>query len=330
MVSHNEHATRAAKLRDLPLVRRLIERGLLLDAELSCTREIGSQNNAIYSSLILPQRSQQTLVTRSRDQHVIGQYRLKPSEHLAQITFIAPHLEPGARDTAWLHMLDAMASEAGKRGVHMLAAEIDEDSPLFQTMRTAGFAVYARQSIWRRASSQPLPIEPAVLVDETDADGMDIQLLYCNIVPRLVQPIAVPSRESTGLVYRQNDRIMGYVAVTEGKSGIYLIPYLHPDVLFNEAAAIIAGAISRANRGDRLPVYVCVRRFQDWLEETLMELGFDTWGNQAVMVRHITAGIRQAGFTPLAQRLEAMPIPHTMRPPTTQVSEPVVELSQQE
>jgi hypothetical protein len=323
--------TRTAKLRDIPLVKRLAYKGTVLDSELACTRAAGGPNSAVVSSILLPQRGLHTLVTRCKTQHVVGQFRLKASEHLAQIVYLAPALEAtDGGDTAWLHILDAMAAEAGRRGAHILTAEVDEGSQLFQTMRTSGFAVYARQELWRRLPGQePVKQAAAVLTDETDSDAMDIQLLYANIVPRLVQPICVPSRESTGLVYRAGARIQGYLALSEGNNGIYVVPYLHPDILFNEVSAILAGAMARATRADKLPIYVCVRRYQDWLEEALVELGFEKFTEQAVMVRHIAAGIRQASFAPLTHKLEAIPSP--IRPPTSQLTDkPVVEGHKQE
>jgi hypothetical protein len=320
--------TRTAQLRDIPLVKRLADKGTVLDSELGFTRAADGPESAVLSSIFLPQRGLLTLIARCDKEHVVGQIRMKASEHLAQIVYIAPRLDEGRSDTAWLHMLDAMAAEAGKRGAHNLTAEVDEASPLFQTMRTSGFAVYARQEIWMRRPGQgPQVAEVSPLTEETDADALDIQLLYCNIVPRLVQHIAVPSSESTGLVYRQGERIQGYIACSEGKFGVYLVPYLHPDILFTEVSAILAGAIARTNRGDKVPIYVCMRRYQDWLEDVLVEQGFERCAEQAVMVRHITAGIRQAAFRPLSHKLEAIPSP--IRPPTTH-TEPVTEGNHQE
>jgi hypothetical protein len=323
--------TRFARIRDIPLVKRLAEHGTVLDSEMGCTRENGGPNNGLFSSILFPQRSLYTLVARCGDDAAVGQFRLKTSDHLAQAVYLAPELSEGMDDSACLHLLDGMAAEAGKRGAHMLSAEVDEHGPLFKTMRQAGFAVYARQEIWRRApgpSALPSHITPAELSEETDADAMDIQLLYSNIVPRLVQQIAVPSSESVGLVYRQDDRVQGYVAISEGKYGIYVLPYLHPDILFTVASSIIAGAVAHSSRGDKLPVYVCVRRYQDWLEEAMVELGFEMAAQQAVLVRHITAGVRQAAFAPLTRKLEAGPAP--VHPPTSRVVEPVIDKSQQE
>ena len=72
----------------------------------------------------------------------------------------------------------------------------------------------------------------------------------------------------------------------------------------------------------RVPVYVVVRRYQDWLEDALVDLGFEPWTRQAVMVRHIAAGVRQASFAPLARNLEG--VSSSIKPPTA-TSKPLVE-----
>ncbi len=304
----------AAKLVDLPLVRRLAEKGTILDSEMRCTREVADSQSMLLSS-ILPQRNLYTLIGRAGRQRIVGQFRVRSDERIAQIVYIAPELEVQKRDTAWLNLIDGMAAEAGRRGVHMLTAEVDEDSPLFVTMRAAGFAVYARQELWRRDAS-PLPeMTQADLSDGREDDLGAIQSLYGNIVPRLVQPVAMPPEDSEGFVYRQEGRLQGYVAVSMGKSGVYIMPLLHPDILYRDAKTILAGVLARVGRADRLPVYICVRRYQDWLEDALTELGFAPCQPQALMVRHIAAGVRQAAFAPLEHSLEVMP--NIVRPPTS-------------
>ena len=319
-----EPGTRMVKLIDIPLVKRLAEKGTILDSELGFTRSANGPNSALFSSFFLPQRGLCTLVARSSKQHVVGQFRLRSDDTNARIIYIAPNLEYDKDDTAWLHLLDAMAAEAGRRGAHSLIAEVDEYLQLFQTMRVSGFAVYARQEIWQRIPDDLPPTEAIELTEETDADAHGIQLLYTNIVPRLVQQIAMPPSHSQGLVYRRKDRVEGYIAVSEGKCGIYLMPYLHPDV-YSEAPAIIAAAINRCSRADKVPVFACLRRYQDWLEEPLVDLGFEPHTRQAVMVRHISAGVRQASFAPLSHKLESLPAP--IKPP---ISEPVIEPINQE
>jgi len=315
--------TRSVKLVDIPLVTRLMENGTPLDTEMAYTGNLDLSSAALISRFLLPQRSVYSLLARQDKQHVVGQFRLEHNQQ-ARIVYIAPGLDFDQDNTAWLHVLDAMTAEAGKRNAHMLTAEVDEHVRLFETMRVAGFSIYARQEIWQRAPG-PLPAlakDSVELTPETKADAHGIQLLYCNIVPRLVQQVAAPPAHSEGWIYRKNDRVEGYIAISEGKGGIFLMPYLHPDV-FSEAAAILIAAIERAERSHlRVPVYVVVRRYQDWLEDALVDLGFEPWTRQAVMVRHIAAGVRQASFAPLPRHLETVPGP--IKPPTA-TSKSIVE-----
>ncbi len=304
----------AAKLVDLPLIRRLADTGTILDSELRCTREVTDAQNGLLAS-ILPQRNLYTLAGHVGRQRIIGQFRVRSDEPIAQITYIAPELDAHKRDTAWLHLIDGMAVEAGKRGAHVLTAEVDEDSALFVTMRQAGFAVYARQEIWRREAGALPQIDSVEIAERKDEDSGAIQSLYCNIIPRLVQSVAMPPEDSEGFVYRRDNRLQGYVTVSTGKCGVYVMPLLHPDIPYRDAAPILVSVLARIGRADRLPVYVCVRRYQDWLEDTLTELGFAPCQQQALMVRHIAAGVRQAAFTPLEHSLKVMP--HVVRPPTS-------------
>lgn len=307
--------TRAVTLVDIPLVRRLTDQATVLDSEIEYTRDIGGPNGALLSSILLPQRGLHTLVARSAKQQVVGQFRIRPDDHNAQIVYIAPELHDGESDTVWLHILDAMTREAGRHNVHALVAEVEERSCLFETMRASGFAVYARQQIWRRKPGSYAQTEPPVkLQAQTDADVTGISSLIANTVPPLMQQITLPNDDLPGWVYRRQDRIEAYVAVVEGKQGYYLIPYIHPDISL-QTSAILASVIRGLNRTDRLPIYIRVRRYQDWIGAALEALQFEPGPRQAVMVRHIAAGVRQSNFKTVAEELAAVVTP--AKPPTS-------------
>ena len=314
-MSNQAQGARSVKLVDIPLINRLLEDGIMLDSDLAYTGNLDMSSASVLSSFLLPQRSSHTILAYASKQHVVGQFRMRHVPHQARIVYIAPDLDYDQDNSAWLNILDAMTAEAGRLGAHMLTAEVDEHLPLFETMRVAGFSTYSRQEIWRRLPGDlpQFPVDRVELTEECEADAHGIQLLYSNIVPRLVQQIAEPPSSSHGLVYRKNERLEGYIAVTEGRAGIYLMPYLHPDI-FSEASAILTAAIEQASRHQRVPVYVSVRRYQDWLEDALVDVGFEPGVRQAVMVRHITAGVRQASFAPLSRGLEVIPSP--IKPPT--------------
>src|SRR5205823_708072 len=81
------------------------------------------------------------------------------------------------------------------------------------------------------------------------------------------------------------------------KCGIYVRSYIHPEA-FDKAQGIITAALRRYPRSERLPVYFCVRRYQDWLAGSLSTLGFEPWASQAVMVKHTACRVEQPVFKP--------------------------------
>jgi hypothetical protein len=305
--------TRAVTLVDLPLIRRLSDKAVALDSETDCTREMHGPNSTILSSM-LPQRGIHTMVARSDKQQVVGQFYLRGGDY-AQAMYVAPNLEEEDDDTLWLHIFDAMAREAGKYKAHALIAEIEEASPLFETMRTCGFSVYARQQIWRReAGDFPRALAPIELREKQDADVIGIQSLIANTIPPLMQQLATPPDEMPGWVYRNNDRTDAFIGVSEGKLGIYLTPFIHPDIM-DEAAAVIESAIFLTRKSDELAVFAPVRRYQDWIATPLEALQFEPGPRQAVMVRHLTAGVRRPAFSTATQEIQAIPAGKT-KPPT--------------
>lgn len=305
--------TRYVSFVDIPLLRRLSDKYIVLDNEHSLTHESNELAGGILSSVLLPQRSIHTLITRYDTQQVVAQFRIRPDEPNAHILCIAPDIEPHVEDTAWLHLFDAMAREAGKVGAHALLAEVDEHGILFETMRTAGYAVYARQEIWRREPGNYPSYEDIDIREESENDTAGVHALIANTVPGLVQQYAMPPSDMPRLVYRSGDRIDGYFAYAEGKNGIYLMPYLHPDTMSN-APDIIQAVIAQIPRHNRVPVYVCVRRYQDWIMEALDELAFEPCAQQAVMVKHIAAGVRHPRFDTLKAELKAAR--NSVKPPT--------------
>lgn len=294
-MSSRDTDTRFVTLVDLPLLRRLNEKSVILDSEIIFTRDSADTVGTFVSSVILPQRGLYTLVTRSGSLQVIGQFRLRSDDMHAHIIYLAPGSYEG-EDTAYLHLLDTMSREAGRMGAHALLAEVDEESGLFETLRTAGFAVYTRQSVWVRPPTH-FDFDPGdvVLKEENENDLTGVNALIGSTVPSLVYQFALPPSDMPRLVYRRGERVEGYIAYAEGRNGIYIIPYLHPDVI-TTCAHIIEAAIRMIPRYDRVPVYVCMRRYQDWLGAALHDLRFELHSNQALMVKHITAGVRRASF----------------------------------
>jgi hypothetical protein len=254
---------------------------------------------AVWGAVPLADLGTPTFVLRDSEASYVAQFRHKTGDQHAHIVFIAPDLERCSDDGPWLRLLDAMVFAAGRRGAFTLNAEISETNPAFTALRQCGFAVYARQEIWKRAPAPIPPDKSAVLRAETEADAFGIQSLYASVVPRLVlQADAAPEVGHEGFVYEQDERILAYLSVQEGKCGFYIRSFVHPES-DDQAPAILKAALAHLPRAERIPVYFQVRRYQDWLRGSLSALGFESWTSQAVMVKHTACRIEQAEFKPV-------------------------------
>ncbi len=291
----SQNDTHAMKLLDLPLTLRLKQNAIVLDSELGLIEDARGQYSALLSNIVFP-RGLHTLLAHVDDKDVVGQFRYRQGEANAHLVYLAPTLAESESDTIWLHMLDSMAEQAGRSGAQTLVGEVDLKHRLFETMRQAGYAVYSRQVVWRRApladgmAPSPLTVTPEKVDDEIGIAA----LLGCTI-PRIMQSVMGPTSDMQGLVYRRDGQVEAYLAYSEGKHGVYLMPFVHPEVL-SDAPGILAAALQRIDRSRKLPIYICVRGYQGWLENAMLDLGFAPLLEQAVMVKHLTAGVRQASF----------------------------------
>ncbi len=294
---------------DLPLVRRLIPQRLPLDMASALARGMPGLEDVLLSSVPLADLGAPTLVLRSGDGEYVGQFRQPADKTVAYLTFVAPDPQEGDLHH-WAHLLDAVVFEAGKRGAHRINAEVPQDHVIFQAFRLAGFAVYSRQVILRRA---PCPVsggDPALVRPEEDQDAVAISTLHANTVPRLLQQVEpLPMPEWIGLVYEREGHVAGYLAVMQGKSGVVIRPYFHPEV-YDQVAAIILSALTHLPRAGQLPVYLYARSYQDWLRDVLEQVEFRPWTHQALLVKDTLVR---------GERLEAVTLPglepNRLRPP---------------
>lgn len=289
--------TRQITLVDLPTLRRLSSQGVILDSEIRVLQEDYGAYSAFLSSKLF-NRGTYTLVSRSASQEVVGQFRYRTEDVNAHLVYLAPLLE-NSQDAhgLGLHLLDGMAKEAGKLGAHALVAEVDAHSPLFELLRGARFACYMRQVIWRHD-----PVHARVLVPLTEECGNDqigIMSLICHTISPLQQAVTAPPNDMQGFVYRHEGHVEAYIAMREGKQGVYLLPYIHPKLL-PQASAIVETAVAYVAKSTKLPIYVNVRSYQAWLSDALSDMGFTPYAEQALMVRHIALGVRPNGFARVA------------------------------
>jgi hypothetical protein len=278
---------RSLDILDLPFLPRYRRNVLPLDSARLLTRGNPLGLTAMLSYLN-PRRNIYTAISTENGNSIMGQVIMKDGDISARLTFIAPLEET---DKLLPPLLEALTAQAGTMGTLYLLAEVDEDSPVFKSLRQAGFAMYAWQRIWK------LPYLKGVRGKYTwreaeDSDWPAVQSMHAQIVPALIQPVDALPKQATGLVCSAEGEIQAYVREDSGPEGIWLQPLVPPDSTC--ASEQISGLIRAVSNNDGRPVYVCVRSYLAWLESSLGDLGAEAGAREAVMVKRLASMIKES------------------------------------
>lgn len=292
---------RSFSLRDLPLVRRLSNRRVCLDAESALTGSSSPLKGALLN--IISSSQAPTFVWRAEEGDASGFAQVEITNDLnARLSCLAIDVPPSVNGNAnelyedgWLSLLDDVVAALGQRGIHSVVAEVDESGLELAILRKAGFAIYTRQDIWRlhewttnEARAHLCPYGPG--------DEWDVEWLYANTVPPLIQ-LVEPSPPQHGdlWVLREDGELTAFVNVAEGVGAVWQQIFIHPSA-YAQAQEIVDAAVEAAHDGNEKVIYCCVRRYQSWLKGALEKSGFELCHSQAVMVKHISAPVtKKAG-----------------------------------
>ncbi len=287
---------------DLALVHRLATSQFVMDTTMALTRGINPLEAALLAVVPLADLGLPTLVLREHENGYIGQIRHRAGTTHAFLALLAPTPRQKISYAPWLQLVDGLVVTAGRRGALIVTADISDTAyAAFEILRQTGFIVYTRQIIYKRPPAKIVKIAVPNRVQLrliNDKDTLRLRLLYNNLVPSLVQQ-ADPNGETQHgpadivIESTQENRLLGHLALTEGKSGLLVKPLLHPDV-FDEAVAIVGHALHFWRKIERLPLYFCVRAYQEWLGTHLLDLGFEQSDRQIVLVKHTTVRPNQA------------------------------------
>lgn len=285
---------RPFNLRDLALVHRLSERGILLHAEAALTSSPHPLRSALINMLVGGQYRTYVWKSNDRGSAAFVQIRCEPDCPSAHIVFMgADGVEPEEdgkeiNEDIWLSVLDDLVAEVGRRGTHNLVAEVSETGPELPVLRRSGFAVYTRQDIWVCYQYNNSNDHAEILTPRQPVDDWDIQLLYSNNVPRLIQLVEpnLPLDRGQSWILREDGELAALIHIHEGPVASWLRLLIHPNAN-TQAEKIISASLAIKPPTEEHPVFCCVRRYQSWLQTGLEQAGFRHWGSQAVMVKHI-------------------------------------------
>ncbi len=271
---------------DLPLLPRYRRHVLPLDSARLLTRG-NPLGTAAMLAYLNPRHNIYTGVVSQDGSSLMGQVALNDGEASAHLTFLTP--DEKVPDLA-PELLDHLIEQAGEWGAFHLVAEIDEDSPVFRTLRRTGFAMYAWQRAWKLPSLEP-DGDQGTWRPVTDLDWPAVQSLHDQIVPGLLHPVDILPKQASGLVCRPEGNLQAYIAVKRGPIGVWIQPLIPPDS--SCVGEQMTGLAMDAPGWHTRNIYVCVRSYQAWLESVLEDLGAEPGPRQAVMVRRLAKTVKE-------------------------------------
>jgi hypothetical protein len=276
--------------RDLPILLRYRHRGLFFDNASVLTRgEMLVPAGAMLSYFARAIGIYTFLCTDEDDrgEPVLGQVTHGRGEQLAHLSFLAP--VAALDDDTLLTLVAHIIKQIGKRGAFHLMAEVEERTAAFENLRRAGFALYIHQRIWKSQEDTQHKPNPTQWRDIRSQDVIAVRSLYATLVPALVQQVeSLPTERMKGLVYYLDDELLAFAEIRYGQRGIWVHPFIHPDTQ-NVTERLEDLLHNLPNRHSR-PVYLCVRSYQSWLENSLEDLQAEAGPLQAVMVKHLAVG----------------------------------------
>jgi len=283
---------------DIPTLARYRRDVLTLDSARALTRgnPIGA---AALLSYLNPRRFIFTAVASEDGKHLIGQITLTETETAARLNFLAPQDGP---EGLIVPLVETLVAEAGGWGAFHILAEVEESSRVFHSLKQAGFSMYAWQRVWKLVPADDGTADK-VWRPARGVDWPAVQSLHSQIVPALLQPVETLPGQVEGLVCREGDDLLAYVAVEAGPAGVWLKPLIPPD---SDCIPRLAGVLNGIG-GRRRPVYVCVRSYQAWLESVLKDLGAEPGPQQAVMVKRLALMTRAEQAVKSMEKVLAKP-----------------------
>jgi hypothetical protein len=233
----------------------------------------------------------------------------------AHLFLIAPETFPAA--SCATNMMEMLLTASGARHARYLIAESETHSTAYGFLRRSGFAVYARQTIWRR--DKPLPTVPSTptgsMRPARPTDQPAITALFSSVVPALVQQIENPPTTDSGWALLEEGELVGFFQFSTGSLGSWVEPFFHPSA--RHAADWLSRLVSDLLNTVSGPLFVCVRSYQEWLGSILQEIGFSCTGDQSVLARRIVAPVAVAQQLQLKVAEGGAPQVTTLTPPSS-------------
>jgi hypothetical protein len=296
-------------IRDVGIVQRLGLSGRTLAYEPFAVDGLNPLREAMRAYVSPGRDHAIALVRRDQDReldafglmHIIPNRNTSQSEpRCAALLFMAPSPATDELQDAWTGLSESFCVAAGERGAQCVVAEAPEAGREVEALTAAGFSPLIHQDIMKLASIPKDFEAPEILGmrKQEEKDEAYVKLLSLRVVPRLIQKAEASTdltrlthRTDCGFLLMSESEAIGHVSVRQGRRGSCM------QVLFRPEAEDLAETALRyvlANLcGRPRPVYCMVPSYQSWLLPIFDELGFSHVTSTVVLVKHLTARVRQ-------------------------------------
>lgn len=296
---------RPARMTDLPDLGRIERFYPLLQPLLSMT---GYNVSASVVSGRMPRSAAKPVVmVGEMNGDPIAFADFKPAMHDRRWVLQALGASTGVYDPGpiWEDVIAAAIRQAGMMGVKRLYAQATPGSNVYLSLRNAGFAPYASETVYVVDSPYTLGAEAAMREQES-SDTWGIHQLYNASVPRdVLYAEALTSHawdisnsrrpgvpRTFGWLSEDGDGVAAYVRITSN-GGSHSLEVTFPPNSVKQGAALIDAVLRKTRLEKRVSrVYIAVRHYQQEIEPALARMGFRPGLTHELLVRYTAVPIR--------------------------------------
>lgn len=291
---------RSFELPDLRALHRFRKQGVYLDSMTLLTKgkiliparavfSPLSEAVGVYTGYYQPTGGKRRTPLIAQASHTLG-------SSVAHLTFLTP--DKAVEPVGVAELIEFLIKRLGEREAQVLVADVDEKTATFETLRQLNFSIYARQHIWRIGSLSLKGTPKLKWRKIVSQDEFNARKLYHAIVPTMVQQVeSTPASEMSGWVYYSEGELLGYADVREGPRGVWVQPFIHPEM--EDVGMHLTALFAALRPRERRPAYVCLRSYQAGLSLYLEDLDAEVSASQAVMVRRLAAMVKKPELSPL-------------------------------
>ncbi len=299
------------RLRDIPLIAKLEQRGISLDIEERLTQPVSLLRSVLLDRLLMPRTCPSTFLLdqQDNDKHTLGliKVRFRSERPERDIVFISPSLDTGNGCHAiWQRLLNHACIAMAEQGTLRVFARLPAQSDELQLFKTVGFAEYGQEDIFRLdCAHQPTngKINLSLRAQQMN-DHWGLQKLYATLTPRQVQHVEGSAEVEWALkqwrwgeqgrwhsfVWEVDGELLGAIRIRVGTYGCLIRTLLHPDA--TDQAESLGQAALKINPHSTLPTYFAMRHYESGWLPILPKLGFNPSTSQILLVKHMTVRVR--------------------------------------